>query len=79
LDEPVLPGALADVTVKLGAVKLLHKVFDLCDELDKKKEDVEIQCPIKDGDLTVSSSVNNSRFFINLHIVIIGYAKSDAA
>jgi hypothetical protein len=56
LDEPVVPGATAEVTVKLGVVKLLHKTFDLCEELDKKKDEVELQCPIEEGYLTVSIS-----------------------
>lgn len=55
LDEPVVPGANADVTVKLGVVKLLHKTFDICEELDKKKDEVELQCPIQDGYLKVSA------------------------
>ncbi|KAG2213399.1 hypothetical protein INT47_009072 [Mucor saturninus] len=57
LDEPVVPGASADVTVKLGVVKLLHKTFDICEELEKKKDEVELQCPIKDGYLTLTQKV----------------------
>lgn len=31
-DAPPQEGAYADVTVKLGLIKLLHKQFDLCEE-----------------------------------------------
>ena len=31
-DRLVQEGAYADVTVKMGLVKLLTKTFDLCDE-----------------------------------------------
>lgn len=64
LQEEVTSGSLADITVKLGAVKLLHKRFDLCDELEKKRDDVEIQCPIEKGYLTVSNlrTLYNSTF-----------------
>ncbi|KAI8087726.1 ML domain-containing protein [Gilbertella persicaria] len=55
--EPVLPGSEADVVVKFGVVKLLHKKFDICNELEKKKDDVELQCPIDQGDLTVTQKV----------------------
>lgn len=57
LDKTVEDGASANVLVKLGAVKLLHKKFDLCGELDKNKDDVEIQCPVEKGPLTVSMKI----------------------
>ena len=43
--------------VKLGVVQLLRKKFDICVELEKNKDDVELQCPIEKGDLSVSVSV----------------------
>lgn len=55
LDEPVETGASAIVLVKLGLVRILQKEFDICDELDKKKDEVKLQCPIQDGNLTVST------------------------
>lgn len=54
--ETVEEGAAATVVVKLGVVQLLRKTFDICNELDKHKDDVELQCPIEKGDLTVSIS-----------------------
>lgn len=80
LDKPIVDGATANVLVKLGAVRLLQKKFDLCDELDKNKEDVEIQCPIKKGPQTVSATIYF--FFFSQHqwvvyvIAIIGDTKS---
>lgn len=53
--ETVNEGAAATVVVKLGVVQLLRKTFDICSELDKHKDDVELQCPIEKGDLTVSN------------------------
>lgn len=55
--ETVEIGSEANVVVKLGVVQLLRKNFDICDELDKNKDDVELQCPIEKGDLTVSICV----------------------
>lgn len=57
LYEPVLAGATADIIVKLGVVRLLHKKFDLCDELEKNKDNVEIQCPIEEGYITVKEKL----------------------
>ncbi|KIO16643.1 hypothetical protein M407DRAFT_184484, partial [Tulasnella calospora MUT 4182] len=37
----------ADVTVKLGLVKLLSKRFDICEEAEKAN--AEIQCPVEQG------------------------------
>ncbi|KAI0280649.1 hypothetical protein BGY98DRAFT_312792 [Russula aff. rugulosa BPL654] len=34
--EEVEEGAYADVEVKLGLIKLLHKRFDLCEEADRR-------------------------------------------
>lgn len=56
LYKPVLPGSTANVQVKLGVVQLLRKTFDICNELEKHKEDVELQCPIEKGYLTVSET-----------------------
>ncbi|KAI7899971.1 ML domain-containing protein [Cokeromyces recurvatus] len=57
LSTPVLPGAMADVAVKLGAIRLLHKSFDICKELEDNKDKVELQCPIQDGYLTVTQKI----------------------
>jgi hypothetical protein len=52
-------GAYADVTVKLGLVKLLHKRFDICEELSKA--DAELQCPVEPGQYTITQTVELPR------------------
>ncbi|KAF8591937.1 hypothetical protein K439DRAFT_615359 [Ramaria rubella] len=48
-------GAWADVSVKLGLIKLLTKSFDVCEEA--KKANVSIQCPVSPGEYTVVQTV----------------------
>lgn len=57
MKETVEIGSEANVIVKLGVVQLLRKTFDICEELENNKDDIELQCPIEKGDLTVSISV----------------------
>ncbi|KAL0580372.1 hypothetical protein V5O48_001617 [Marasmius crinis-equi] len=53
--ETVEEGAMADVVVKLGLIKLLSKTFDLCDEA--RKANATIQCPIEAGEHDVTQVV----------------------
>ncbi|KAI0800894.1 ML domain-containing protein [Fomes fomentarius] len=46
-DEDVEDGAYADVTVKAGPIKLLHKEFDVCEEA--RNANATIQCPVEKG------------------------------
>ncbi|KAG6829394.1 Phosphatidylglycerol/phosphatidylinositol transfer protein [Tricholoma furcatifolium] len=48
-------GAYADVSVKLGAIKLLQKQFDLCEEA--RNANVSIQCPVEPGTYEVTHTV----------------------
>ncbi|KAJ1300935.1 hypothetical protein OPQ81_003361 [Rhizoctonia solani] len=48
-------GAYADVTVKLGLVKLLHKEFDICEEA--RNNNVTVQCPVEPGEYEVVQTV----------------------
>ncbi|KAF8898658.1 ML domain-containing protein [Infundibulicybe gibba] len=48
-------GAYADVTVKLGLIKLLHKQFDVCEEA--RNADADIQCPVTTGEYNVKHTV----------------------
>ncbi|KZP31260.1 hypothetical protein FIBSPDRAFT_1037711 [Athelia psychrophila] len=48
-------GAIADVTVKLGLIKLLHKQFDVCEEA--RNADADISCPVEVGEYSVSHTV----------------------
>ncbi|KAF5377590.1 hypothetical protein D9615_005331 [Tricholomella constricta] len=70
-------GAYADVTVKLGLVKLLQKQFDVCEEA--RKANASIQCPIQDGSYNVSQTVAlpkeipRAKFVVNVR----GYTNDD--
>ncbi|WVF69237.1 phosphatidylglycerol/phosphatidylinositol transfer protein [Kwoniella sp. CBS 6097] len=48
-------GAYADVTVKLGLIKLLHKQFDVCEEAENAN--ATVQCPVKPGPYSVKQTV----------------------
>ncbi|KAI8335997.1 ML domain-containing protein [Choanephora cucurbitarum] len=72
--EPITPGSEADVKVKMGVVQLLHKRFDICNELEKNKEDVEIQCDIQKGDLTVTQKVTLPKEIPKRKFVVIVHA-----
>ncbi|KAG8743090.1 Phosphatidylglycerol/phosphatidylinositol transfer protein [Ceratobasidium sp. 414] len=48
-------GAYADVTVKLGLVKLLHKQFDVCEEA--RNNNITVQCPVEPGEYEVVHTV----------------------
>ncbi|KAI0257565.1 ML domain-containing protein [Lactifluus subvellereus] len=53
--EEVKEGAYADVTVKLGLIKLLQKTYDLCEEARNAQTDV--QCPVDRGSYVVQQTV----------------------
>ncbi|KXN91721.1 Phosphatidylglycerol/phosphatidylinositol transfer protein [Leucoagaricus sp. SymC.cos] len=53
--ETVEEGASADVTVKLGLIKLLTKSVDLCEEA--RKADLSVQCPVQPGYYEVEQKV----------------------
>lgn len=72
LKEEVNEGSMIDVLVKYGAIKLLHKQFDLCEQAQQ----VNRTCPIEEGDFhlihtvelpkdipPVSLSMNNCGFY----------------
>ncbi|KAG9120753.1 Phosphatidylglycerol/phosphatidylinositol transfer protein [Ceratobasidium sp. 392] len=48
-------GAYADVTVKLGLIKLMHKQFDICEEA--RNNNVTVQCPVEPGEYEVVQTV----------------------
>ncbi|QRW12040.1 Tyrosine-protein kinase [Ceratobasidium sp. AG-Ba] len=54
-DENIEEGAYADVTVKLGLIKLLQKQFDICEEA--RNANATIQCPIAAGEHKVVQTV----------------------
>ncbi|GAA5855048.1 hypothetical protein JCM5353_005673 [Sporobolomyces roseus] len=48
-------GTYADVTVKLGLIKLLTKQFDVCQELDNAN--ATLRCPIAPGTHSITQTV----------------------
>jgi len=48
-------GASADVTVKLGLIKLLQKTFDVCEEA--RNANATVSCPVEPGPYTVVQTV----------------------
>ncbi|KAI0319377.1 ML domain-containing protein [Amylostereum chailletii] len=53
--KTVEEGAYADVVVKLGLIKLLHKEFNLCEEA--RNANASVSCPVEKGDYTVVQTV----------------------
>ncbi|EKM78708.1 hypothetical protein AGABI1DRAFT_114313 [Agaricus bisporus var. burnettii JB137-S8] len=53
--DVVQAGAYADVTVKLGLIKLLKKEFDVCEEAHNAN--LTIQCPVQPGSYEVRHTV----------------------
>ncbi|KAJ7630990.1 ML domain-containing protein [Roridomyces roridus] len=53
--ETIEEGATADVTVKLGLVKLLQKKFAVCEEA--RNGDADVQCPVTAGSYDVVQTV----------------------
>ncbi|KAJ3719838.1 ML domain-containing protein [Lentinula raphanica] len=55
-NEVIEWGAKADVTVKLGLIKLLTKTFDVCEEAEKAN--ATVQCPVEKGQYVVEQTVD---------------------
>nr|ODN79195.1 phosphatidylglycerol/phosphatidylinositol transfer protein [Cryptococcus depauperatus CBS 7841] len=53
--ETIEEGAWADVTVKLGLIKLFQKRFDLCEEA--LNNNASVQCPVHPGPYKVEQTV----------------------
>ncbi|KAI0080100.1 MD-2-related lipid-recognition [Panus rudis PR-1116 ss-1] len=54
-NQRVEEGAYADVTVKVGVIKILQKEFDLCEEA--RNAETSVQCPVEEGEYTVTHTV----------------------
>ncbi|KAL9716170.1 hypothetical protein Ac2012v2_000615 [Leucoagaricus gongylophorus] len=54
--ETIEDGAYAEVTVKLGLIKLLSKEFDLCEEAHNAN--TSVQCPVAPGLYEVQQTVS---------------------
>ncbi|KAL6304295.1 ML domain-containing protein [Sparassis latifolia] len=76
-DKAVEEGAYADVTVKVGAIKLLHKEFDVCEEA--RNANVDLACPVTEGDhqvihtVTLPKEIPAALFSVNVQ----GYTVDD--
>ncbi|TDL30104.1 hypothetical protein BD410DRAFT_737383 [Rickenella mellea] len=53
--EVIEDGAYADVTVKVGRVKILHKLFDVCEEA--RNANASVTCPVEPGEYQVDHTV----------------------
>ncbi|KAL1703005.1 ML domain-containing protein [Schizophyllum commune] len=59
VQETIQEGAYADVTVKVGLIKLLQKRFDICEEA--RNANATVQCPVERGEHTVVQTVQLPR------------------
>ncbi|ETW87295.1 hypothetical protein HETIRDRAFT_243667, partial [Heterobasidion irregulare TC 32-1] len=70
-------GAYADVTVKLGLIKLLHKQFDVCEEA--RNANASVRCPVEKGyyeveqTVTLPKEIPQAKFTVNVR----GYTVDD--
>ncbi|KIK06917.1 hypothetical protein K443DRAFT_673810 [Laccaria amethystina LaAM-08-1] len=55
VSQTIEEGAFADVTVKLGLIKLLQKRFDACEEA--RNVNATVKCPVEPGSYTVEQTV----------------------
>ncbi|KAH9849721.1 ML domain-containing protein [Lenzites betulinus] len=75
--DDILDGAYADVTVKVGVIKLLQKEFDVCEEAEKAN--ATIQCPVNKGHhevvqtVTLPKEIPPAQFKVNIR----GYTGDD--
>lgn len=72
-------GSIADVTVKIGLIKLLQNQFDICKEA--RNNDVALQCPVEPGEYAITQVVALPREIppakFNVHINAIGAKDED--
>ncbi|KZV99063.1 hypothetical protein EXIGLDRAFT_641039 [Exidia glandulosa HHB12029] len=55
VQQQLNPGAYADVTVKVGLIKLLQKRFDICEEAETAN--ATVQCPVDPDTYTIVQTV----------------------
>ncbi|PWN30514.1 hypothetical protein BDZ90DRAFT_207574, partial [Jaminaea rosea] len=64
-------GSIADVNVKIGVIRLLHRQFDICEEARNNK--AEVQCPVEPGEYDITQTVELPREIppakFNVHVV----------
>ncbi|TFY52737.1 hypothetical protein EVJ58_g9846 [Rhodofomes roseus] len=54
--DQIEDGAYVDVVVKVGAIKILQKEFDVCEEA--RNANASIQCPVQEGKHEVTQTVD---------------------
>ncbi|KIW06117.1 uncharacterized protein PV09_03284 [Verruconis gallopava] len=54
LHKDIEPGAKVHLQVKFGLITLINQEADLCDQV----KNVELECPLKAGDLTLTKEVD---------------------
>ncbi|KAJ6514295.1 ML domain-containing protein [Mycena vitilis] len=71
-------GAVADVLVKVGRIKLLQKTFDICEEA--RNANASISCPVEPGSYSIVQSVELPKEVPKLKYVINvrGYTHDEA-
>lgn len=54
VQQEIQKGATVLIEVKYGLITLLKQSVDLCDQI----ENVDLQCPVKEGDLAITKQVD---------------------
>ena len=54
VQQEIQKGATVLIEVKYGLITLLKQSVDLCDQI----ENVDLQCPVKEGDLALTKKVD---------------------
>ncbi|KAF8735486.1 hypothetical protein AX14_001982 [Amanita brunnescens Koide BX004] len=77
VQDVIEEGAYADVTVKLGLIKLLHKRFDLCEEA--RNSNASVTCPVQPGPYEVEQTVQLPKEIprAKFHVDVQGYTVDD--
>ncbi|KAF7339388.1 Phosphatidylglycerol/phosphatidylinositol transfer protein [Mycena sanguinolenta] len=67
--EVIEEGAFADVTVKLGRIKLLQRQFNVCEE--SRKANADISCPVEPGPHEVVHTVTLPKEIPKANFVVL--------
>ncbi|EIW73685.1 hypothetical protein TREMEDRAFT_37462 [Tremella mesenterica DSM 1558] len=75
--QEIVEGAYADVTVKLGLIKLLQKEFDVCEEA--RNANATVQCPVHPGPYNVAQTVELPKEIpkAKFSVAVRGYTADD--
>ncbi|KAJ7655915.1 ML domain-containing protein [Mycena rosella] len=75
--QPIQDGAYADITVKLGLIKLIQKTFDVCEEA--RNANVSVRCPVAKGTYEVKHTVKlpNEIPRAKFTVAVRGYTADD--